>query len=330
MMKLHPCIERAYRVLEGGELSRDEAVELLEKVEGPDILDLVSLANKVRVKFAEPTGRCSIINAKSGKCAQNCRFCAQSAHHHTQIDAYPLMDETEVLAEAEKVYASGVRSYGFVTSGRGYTDPEDGEFRRIIAILKAMKARFPELKLCVSIGILDRACAKALAEAGVWRYNMNLQTSPARYSELIATTHTIEEKIATIRYLQEYDVSICCGGIIGLGESRADRADMAIAARELDVDGIPVNVLLPIPGTPLENREILSPAEVAKTFAVFRLVNPRKMIKFAAGRETVMKDFQGFLMLSGANSIITGGYLTTRGRSMEDDAEMLRQLERFS
>ncbi len=327
---MNKYIENAYKVLNEEDLTRREAVDLLEHVDGVDVLDLISLANKVRVKFAGDLTRCSIVNAKSGKCAQNCRFCAQSAHSQTGIETYPLLSEEEMMADAEKVYVTGVRKYGIVTSGWGYKDPENEEFCRIISIIKAIKKRFPDLDICVSIGILSEDCARALAEAGAWRYNMNLQTNPSRYAELIATTHTIQEKIDTIKYLQKYGMTICCGGIIGLGESRADRVEMAFAAKELDVEGIPVNILLPIPGTPLEKNEVLDPAEAAKTFAMFRLVNPSRMIKFAAGRETVMKDFQALLMLSGASSIITGGYLTTRGRSVEDDERMLRQLKNFS
>ena len=158
---------------------------------------------------------------------------------------------------------------------------------------------------------------------------MNLQSNPERYDELIADTHSIQDKIQTIKYLQKYGITICCGGIFGLGETWEDRIDMAYAVRDLDVDGIPLNVLLPIKGTPLENMPLLKPAEVAKCFAIYRLVNPTKMIKFAAGRETTMKDFQGLLMLAGANSMITGGYLTTRGRSIDDDKDLIAKLEQF-
>ncbi len=327
-VKLHPAIEAAYKVLDGGRLSRQEALALTE-VEGDDILDLVSLANKVRSRFAGPVMACSIINAKSGRCAQNCRFCAQSGHHHTGIESYPMLEPAEVLAEARQIYDAGVRSYGYVTSGYGYLKP-DAEFQKILDTLDLLHQELPELKLCVSIGILSEETARLLAEHHTWRYNMNLQTCPERYAELIATTHTIEDKIQTIKYLQKYGVTICCGGIIGLGETWADRVAMAFAIDELEVDGIPLNVLLPIPGTPLEGLTSVTPAEAAKAFAIFRLVNPARMIKFAAGRETRMKDFQGLLMLSGLNSMITGGYLTTRGRSIEDDKGFIQELNAFN
>ena len=325
---LHPRILEAGKVLEGGSLTRQEALALAEEIHHDDILDLISLANKVRKKFASPIVPCSILNAKSGVCPQNCRFCAQSAHHHTGIETYPLLPKEKVLEAAGKAFEQGVRAFGYVTSGYGYRSVTP-EFQQILDTLDALHERYPELKICVSIGILSEETARLLAEHHAWRYNMNLQTSPARYAELIADTHTIEEKIQTIRHLQKYGVTICCGGIFGLGENWRDRVDMAFAVRDLKVDGSPLNVLLPIPGTPLEKQPIMSPADVAKSFAIFRLVNPALMIKFAAGRETIMKDFQGLLMLSGLNSMITGSYLTTRGRSVEDDVKIFEQLNRF-
>jgi len=327
-MHLHPAIETAYKVLAGKELTREEALALVFQVNGADILDLVSLANKVRQKFAAPIAPCSIINAKSGRCEQNCRFCAQSAHHDTGVTTYELLPKEEVVEAAKKAYATGVRMFGYVTSGIGYVEPNE-EFNKILETLDALHAALPDMKLCVSIGILSRETAELLAKHHAWRYNMNLQTNPSRYHELIADTHTIADKIATIKYLQSFGVTNCTGGIFGLGESWQDRVDMAFAIKELNVDGIPLNVLLPIKGTPLEEKPIMRPSEVAKAFAIFRLVNPTKMIKFAAGRETVMKDFQGLLMLAGANSLMTGGYLTTRGRSIDDDLAFISHLNEF-
>ena len=328
-MNISPAIAAAYKVLDGESLTEEEALALT-RVDGDDILDLVSLANKVRDKFSPQIVPCSIINAKSGACAQNCKFCAQSAHHHTAIEHYPLLDPEKIVESARAVYAEGVRSYGIVTSGRGYLDPADPEFQNILRAMDRLRAEFPDLHVCVSLGILSEETARALAEHGAFRYNMNLQTNPERYAELISDTHTIEEKTRTIRWLQKYGVSICCGGIFGMGETWEDRVKMAFACRELDADSIPLNVLLPIPGTPLEGRPILPPAEVAKAFAIFRLVNPTKMLKFAAGRETAMKDFQGLLMLAGMNSFITGGYLTTRGRTVAEDRDFLHALGGFT
>ncbi|NMA46313.1 MAG: biotin synthase BioB [Lentisphaerae bacterium] len=327
-MKLHPLIDNAYKVLAGEELSRDEALTLALAITGEDIMDLLALANKVRKKYAGAIEDCSILNVKSGRCSQNCRFCAQSGHYDTGVDCYELLSPEQVLAAARKVYDAGIRRFGYVSSGCGYTVVDD-EFRQILATLDRLHEEFPDMQLCVSIGILSEETARLLAEHHVYRYNMNLQTSPARYAELIADTHSIADKIATIRALQKVGVTNCTGGIFGLGESWADRVDMAFAIKDLDVEGIPLNVLLPIKGTPLADRPLMAPVEVAKAFALFRLVNPSKMIKFAAGRETTMKDFQGLLMLAGANGMISGGYLTTRGRSIDDDMAFIRQLNEF-
>ena len=327
-MKIAPAVEKSYCVLDGEPLPEAVAMELTG-LEGNDILDLVSLANKVRDKFAVKSEPCSIINAKSGVCSQNCRFCAQSAHYHTNIETYGLLDVEKIVAAAKTVYDEGVRMYGIVTSGYGYLKADDVEFQKILEAIDALREAFPDMRVCASVGILGDETAKAFADHGLYRYNMNLQTNPERYAELISDTHTIEEKIQTIKYLQKYGVTICCGGIFGLGESWRDRVKMAYACRELDVDGIPLNVLLPIPGTPLEERRIMEPCDVAKAFSIFRLVNPTKVVKFAAGRETTMKDFQGLLMLSGMNSFITGGYLTTRGRSVEEDQRFIGYLKGF-
>ena len=325
---IHPLIRNAYSVLDGRPISREDALALAENIHGADLLDLISLANKVRLKFAPEVHSCSIINAKSGKCRENCRFCAQSAAYCTGIGTYPLLAPEKVLEAAGKVYAEDVRTFGYVTSGRGWEKP-DAEFRVILDTLDLLHEKYPDLHLCVSLGILSEECVKLLAEHHVRRYNMNIQTSPARYGELIATTHTIEQKLDTIRLMKKYGIANCTGGIFGLGESWADRVDMAFAIRELDVEGTPLNVLLPIPGTPLEHNTLLTPAAAAKTFAIFRLVNPTKMLKLCAGRETVMKDYQGLLMLSGLNGLMTGGYLTTRGREIAQDREFAAALDGF-
>lgn len=325
---LHALIENAYKVLDGAALTRAEALELAEDLPADALLDLVSLANKVRRKFAPAVTACSIVNAKSGRCGQNCRFCAQSAFYATGIDTYGLIAPEAALEAAKETWKQGVPAFGYVTSGRGWERP-DAEFQQILATFDLIHRELPELKLCASLGILSEECVRLLAAHHVWRYNMNLQTNPARYAELIADTHTVAEKIATIRLMKKYGITNCTGGIFGLGESWADRVDMALAIRELDVEGSPLNILLPIPGTPLEDRPPVTPAEAARIFAVFRLLLPGKMLKFCAGRETVMRDFQGLLMLSGLNALMTGGYLTTRGREVAADRAFAAALEAF-
>ncbi|MBN1595239.1 biotin synthase BioB [candidate division FCPU426 bacterium] len=324
---IHPDIMEAYCVLEGKPLSRTLAQRLV-LVDSGQLLDLVSLANKVRNKFSPAAYTCTIFNAKSGVCSEDCRFCAQSSHHAAPIEVYPLVSESAILAAAEKASSNQVRSFGIVTSGFGY-DRITREFRSITRAIHLIHDRYPELAVCASLGVLSPETAGALAKAGISHYNINLQVNPARYAKLISTTHTVEARIETIALLQECGIKTCVGGIIGVGENMSDRVELAYVLKDLDVDVIPINVLIPIANTALASQPPIPAAEVAKTFALFRLIHPGKVIKFAAGRETLMKDFQGLLMLAGANGFLTGGYLTTRGREAAEDQAFLTALSGF-
>jgi len=328
METIHKTIENAYKVLDGKELGYNEILDIVN-LPGDAVLDLISLAHKVTKKFAGPNHVCTIMNAKSGKCSQNCKFCAQSGFYDTDIETYPLKTEKDFLEKAEETYKTGVKNFGLVTSGKGYFDPKDKEFIDIINAIDKIKAKYPDMHVCASIGILNRETAKVLADHKIKHYNINFQTAPSRYNDLISTTHTLEDRISTIKYLTEFGVKVCCGGIIGLGETMEERIEMALAIKELNVDVIPLNVLIPIKGTPLENMAPTPIFEIAKTFAIFRLINPSTIIKFAAGRETKLKDFQALLMLSGANGFLTGGYLTTRGRDVEEDKIFEIELNKF-
>ena len=327
---LHPAVAAAYRVLETGEpISREEAL-LLAGLPGELSLDLASLANKVRTRWAESgIHACSIMNAKSGVCSENCRFCAQSRNNHADIEVYPLVDEDAVLFEARGCAEQGVSHFGLVTSGYGYRTM-NAEFKRILAMIDRLHKELPELHVCASIGILGPETAAALARHGIAHYNINLQVAPEKYAGLIADTHGIEERMETVRLLRSEGVKVCCGGIIGVGEQMADRVAMLFTLRDLDVSVIPINVLVPIEGTPLAGADPVPLADLVKVFAIARLIHPRATIKFAAGRETLMKDFQGLLMLSGADGYLTGGYLTTRGREVADDHRFAQRLASFS
>ena len=326
---LHPAIEAAYGVLATGTPIEPPLATRLAGLPGETVLDLISLAHKVRLKFAPGLHACSIVNAKSGSCPENCRFCAQSAHHAAQAPEYGLLEPAELLARAESVWSSGVRRFGIVTSGTGCAGGDHGELRSVIEAIDLIHARLPGMEVCASLGALDDGAALALAAAGISHYNLNLQVAHARYRELISDTHTAADRRAALATLQRSGIRLCCGGIIGVGETMADRIALAFELRELGVGTIPLNVLIPIPGTPLEGSAPVPAVEVAKTFALFRLIHPRAVIKFAAGRETVMKDFQGLLMLSGANGLLTGGYLTTRGRATSEDAALMAEVSRF-
>jgi biotin synthase len=325
---LHSAIQNAYKVLDNGRPIDKALARELADIPGEDILDLLSLANKIKNRYTNGIHSCSIVNAKSGVCRENCRFCAQSTHHHAEIEVYGLLSPEKIFAEAEKIIRHGVNYFGIVTSGFGYTTLNE-EFRSILATIDLLNDRLPELNVCLSLGILSQETVKELAERKVGHYNINLQVNPDRFADLIADTHNIQKKIKTIQMLKSAGIGVCCGGILGVGETMQDRVNLAFSLQELDVDVIPLNVLVPIPGTPLEKQPPAPVAEIAKTFAIFRLVNPSKIIKFAAGRETVMKDFQGLLMLSGANGFLTGGYLTTRGREVDEDKRFIERLEDF-
>ena len=327
---IHPQIVAAYRVLETGEpISQAEAL-LLADLPGELALDLAALANKVKNRYsAESLHACSIMNAKSGVCGENCRFCAQSKHNHADIEVYDLVNEESVLIEARNCFAAGISHFGIVTSGYGYKRINP-EFQRVLDMIDRLHSELPELSVCASLGMLGEEPAKALAAHGIAHYNINIHVAPDKYNTLIADTHSVQERIETIKRLRKNNISVCCGGIMGVGETMQDRITMIFALQELDVSVIPLNVLVPIEGTPLAGKEPVSVADIVKTFAICRLAHPHKVIKFAAGRETIMKDFQGLLMLSGANGYLTGGYLTTRGRDIADDHRFAGQIASFN
>jgi len=324
---MNEYILNAYKILDGKDLSIEEAL-MLGSTEGENVLDLSSLAFKVQQKYSKTFHLCTICNAKSGLCGEDCSYCAQSSFHSADISTYPLLSFDSILKQAEKTYSKGIRHFGIVTSGYGYKEIND-EFKNIVKIIIELKKHFPDLEVCASLGVLSEETSKALAEAGISEYNHNIQVNPEKYLSLVATTHKVEERIETIKFLKRYSVRVCSGGIIGLGETMEDRIKLAFLLKELNVDIVPLNVLIPIKGTRLENQKKTKAIEVIKTFALFRLILKDRVIKFAAGRETIMKDFQGLIMLSGANGFLTGGYLTTRGREPEEDKLFLEELYEF-
>ncbi|NTU53827.1 MAG: biotin synthase BioB [Chlorobiaceae bacterium] len=331
-VRLHPDIEQAWQVLHTGKPLSFELASALGRLPDSEVLDLASLANKVKNRYAANGGKvhaCSIMNAKSGVCGENCRFCAQSRHNNANVEVYDLVGEERVLDQARTLFGLGIDHFGIVTSGYGYRKVTP-EFGRILGMIDLLHRELPGLKVCASLGMLGDEPAAELARHGIAHYNINIQVDPRRYDALIADTHTVDERIETIRRLRANGISVCCGGIIGTGETMQERISMIYELRALDVTVIPLNVLVPIDGTPLEGADPVSVAEVVKTFAICRLAHPGKIIKFAAGRETVMKDFQGLLMLSGADGFLTGGYLTTRGRDIADDQRLAAQVALFS
>jgi biotin synthase len=309
------------KVLGGGSVSRKEILPLSE-AKGPDIIDLAAVANRVRVEFnGNHMDLCSLLNAKSGRCPEDCAFCAQSAHYQTEAPTYPLMNTDQMVKEAKEAQTRRTERFCLISSGRQLNDKE---FEVVLDALRQIR-RETDLSLDCSFGTLTRERAEALRTVGVTRYNHNLETAESYFSK-ICTTHSFQDRVQTIEVLKDQGFSICCGGIIGLGESPQQRLELAFSLRELGIDCIPINILNPRPGTPLENSKPIPPMEIIKTIALFRLILPKGTIKIAGGREVNLRDLQSLALLAGANGLIVGNYLTTPGRNAEDDLAMIRDL----
>ncbi len=309
------------KVLEGKNVGMKEVLPFLE-IKGPDVLDLAAVANRVREEFnGDEIDLCSLLSVKSGRCSEDCVFCAQSAHYKTEAPVYPLMDMERIIEEAKEAQKKGTGRFCLITSGR---ELNDKEFETILRALDRIRKE-TTLDLDCSLGTLSGERAEALKKVGVTRYNHNLETGESHFSK-VCSTHGYQDRVQTIAVLKDRGFSICCGGIIGLGESPHQRLELALSLRELEIDCIPFNILNPRPGTPLEHSEPVPPMEIIKTIALFRLILPKGTIKIAGGREANLRDLQALALLSGANGLILGNYLTTLGRSAADDLTMIRDL----
>jgi len=287
------------------------------------LAELVTAANKIRDKFAG--GRvelCNIMNAKSGQCGEDCKFCAQSAKHTTGISIYPLKSKDEMLIAARRALEIGAQRFDIVTSGDSL---KEHELKIIIEAVYEITSKIG-IKMCASLGSLTRDELVSLKEAGLTRYHHNIETSPRFFSKIV-TTHTFEDRLKTIRAAKSAGLEVCSGGIIGLGETMEDRIEMALILKELGVDSVPINILVPIEGTPLGAQPRITPQEAIRTIAIFRIILKDKIIKIAAGRESVLKDFQAQAFMAGANGMLIGGYLTIKGKSVEDDWRLVKEVE---
>jgi biotin synthase len=313
----------ADRVIAGGRITEDEAVQL-SAVDGVDRYELFLAASRIKEHFVgSRVSLCSIINAKSGRCPENCAFCAQSAHHSSDVPIYPLVDEDSLVTGAHNAEKSGSICYGIVTSGTSISQGE--ELDRICRALERIRKETKIVPSC-SLGILDDATAKILKEAGAGTYHHNLETARSFFPQ-ICSTHDYEEDVATIRAAKKAGMKVCSGGIFGLGESAAQRIEMALTLRELEVDSVPLNFLNPIVGTRLADADNITPQECLITIALYRLLLPDRMITVCGGREKNLRDLQSWMFFAGASGTMIGNYLTTTGRSTDDDWQMLRDLE---
>ncbi len=310
-------IELKERILAGGQIDRDEALWLYEQ----PIEELAAAANEIREHFCgNGFDLCTIINGKSGRCSENCRFCAQSAHNHCDVEEYPLLSAEEIVAGAKVNDSQGVLRYSIVTSGKRLTEAE------VDAMCEAIRRirQETDIAVCISFGLLNEDQYRKLREAGASRVHNNLETSERNFTN-ICTTHTFAEKVAAIRAAQAAGLAVCSGGIMGLGETVEDRIDMVLTLRELGVKSVPVNMLNAIPGTPMEKNERLTAEDMHRIVAIYRFIIPDASIRLAGGRG-LMEDKGRGCFISGANAAISGDMLTTAGITVATDMALLNEL----
>ncbi|HEY3277945.1 MAG TPA: biotin synthase BioB [Syntrophorhabdaceae bacterium] len=283
---------------------------------------LMAAASEIREHFkGRRINLCGIVNAKSGLCTENCRFCAQSAHYSTDAPEYPFVGKELILDRARMAKEQGAHMFGIITSGTRIND--NVEWDQIYDAISGIAAL--GLKPCVSLGMLDKERARALKEAGLYRYHHNLETARSFFDN-ICTSHEYEEDVDTVIIAQEAGLSTCSGGIIGMGESIAQRIELALTLRDLGVDSVPFNILNPRAGTPLANTPQVSPMELLITLAVYRFILPDKDIKLCGGKEHNLRQLLPLGIVAGCNSLMTGDYLTTAGRDPALDIEMVKDL----
>lgn len=310
------------RVLNGEALSMEDGLNILST---PDdyLIQLIQEASKVREHFfGNEMEFCSLINAKNGACSEDCSFCAQSSYFKTPINAYPLVSKEEMLEGAEKAALIEANRYCIVVSGRR-ASPEEVE--KIADAVKEIKQKY-KVKVCCSLGSIDKESLEILKDAGVNRINHNLESSKDFFKNIV-TTHSWEERYETIKNIQQVGLSTCSGGIFGMGESDRDIVDLAITYRDLEVHSIPLNFLMPIPGTPLGDTHNLTPQKCLKIVALFRLFNPKAEIRLCGGREANLGELHD-IAFEAANCLMAGGYLTRAGREPGKDKSMVEKLKR--
>jgi len=314
-MKTTNIFEIKDRILEGGSISKEEATALLYTKNKEE---LYAAADAVREKFiGRKLDMCSITNAKSGKCEEDCKWCSQSRHFQTTVEEYDLVDKNLAIDMAKLNASKGVDRYSLVTSGRAV---EDSDLEQLLNIYQEINEQ-AGIHTCASMGLLTKPQLEKLKGAGVGHYHCNIETAPSFFSE-VCSTHTMEEKIETIKWAKESGLGICSGGILGMGETEVQRVEMAFTLAELDVQSIPINILNPIEGTPMSGNQKLSEEEILTAIALFRLINPRAHIRFAGGRDQLPIDIQKKALHAGVSAALVGDYLTTLGTKINEDKAM--------
>ncbi|MEW6002469.1 MAG: biotin synthase BioB [Nitrospirota bacterium] len=305
------------KVLEGHHLSREDALYISE-VSGSHIFELFVSANRIREHFRGNTvNLCSIVNAKSGACSEDCHFCAQSSKSKAKIEIYPLLNKEVLIQRAREAKESGAKRFSIVTSGRKISE------RDLLAIADIIQEiRKVDLIPCASLGMLREEELSLLKSDGLDRYHHNLETSEHFFPN-ICSTHSYAEKLRTLETVKSIGLSLCSGGIFGMGETWKDRIDMAFKLKGFDVESIPINFLIPIKGTPLGNKDLLHPFEALRIISLYRFIFPQKEIRICGGRLQILGDFNSLVFLAGADGLLIGNYLTTSGRRPEDDLKLI-------
>ncbi len=319
----HSTIEAArFQLLERG-LPADRALlEALARLPEAELPDLLTLADDVRRRYCGNAIAVEVLyNAKRGGCSEDCHFCSQSARFATDVEAEGVSSVEGFVQAARDAHARGASEFCVVVAVRG---PSTKLLERVCEAVRAIKEELP-LKVAVSLGILREDQILKLVEAGVDKVNHNLETS-RRYFPSVCTTHTFDERMTTLELVRKHDLEVCCGGIIGMGETIEDRIDFLCTLQQLEPEEVPINFLNPRPGTPFQDRSLVEPVEALRFVAMARLALPRALVRFAGGREITLQGLQDLGMRSGASGIVLGNYLTTSGRGDEDDFAMLERL----
>lgn len=311
----------AKEIINGRRITRQDDLSIFIKC---DLKQLCEGADKIREYYiGDRVDLCSIINGRSGRCPEDCKYCAQSAHNHTDCEVYDFLPEEQIMEACKLNADEGVHRFSIVTAGKALTGEE---FDKAISAYESMNKEY-DIELCASMGFVSKEQLKRLKDAGVTSYHHNIETSKRNFPN-VCTTHTYEQKINTLKMVKEVGLDVCSGGIIGMGETWEDRLDMAVSLAELEVDSIPINALMPIKGTPYEKLERISGEDILRTIAFFRYINPEANIRLAAGRALLENDGQ-IAFKSGASATITGNMLTTVAcATIRSDKQMLRDLGR--
>lgn len=296
-------------------MTKDELLKLYNM----DLEDLLEMSSKYvsdKVEF------CSIVNARNGKCSQNCKYCAQSSHYRTDIETYPLIDEDKVIKAALEAKSNHADRFSVVTSGK---TPAEEDFDKVVNLIKAVN-KIDGIKSCASIGILDEEMAKKLADAGLKRFHHNINTCRSYYPE-VCTTHTWDDRLNTCKLVRKYGMELCCGVILGMGETVKQRVEMAMELAEIEPDSIPINILMPIPQTPFENYyNKIDEENILRTLAIFKIANPKSILRFCGGRMRLSEKNQELALKTCVEGILIGNYLTTVGKNPEDDIKTVKKL----